>query len=78
LKLTRGTDYGLQGILYLATQPFEQVTLLHDIAKNQGIPETYLAKIFQDLTKADWCVPTAVRKVDSAWRGLPSRSPYGR
>ena len=52
LKLTRGTDYGIQGILYLATQPYEQVTLLHDIAKNQGIPETYLAKIFQDLTKA--------------------------
>ena len=52
MKLTRGTDYGIQGILYLATQPYEQVTLLHDIAKNQGIPETYLAKIFQDLTKA--------------------------
>ena len=52
MKLTRGTDYGIQGILYLATQPYEQVTLLHDIAKNQDIPETYLAKIFQDLGKA--------------------------
>ena len=52
MKLTRGTDYGIQGVLYLAAQPYEQVTLLHDIARVRGIPETYLAKIFQDLTKA--------------------------
>lgn len=52
LKLTRGTDYGIQGVLYLAAQPYEKVTLLHDIARERGIPETYLAKIFQDLTKA--------------------------
>lgn len=52
MKLTRGTDYGIRGILYLATQPYEKVTLLHEIAKEQDIPETYLAKIFQDLTKA--------------------------
>jgi Rrf2 family iron-sulfur cluster assembly transcriptional regulator len=52
LKLTRGTDYGIQGILHLATRPCDRVTLLHDIAKSCEIPETYLAKIFQDLTKA--------------------------
>ncbi len=52
MKLTRGTDYGLRGILYLAMQPFEQVTLLHDIAKSQAVPESYLAKIFQDLNRA--------------------------
>ena len=52
MKLTRGTDYGIQGVLYLTTQPYERVTLLHEIAVKRGIPETYLAKIFQDLTKA--------------------------
>jgi len=52
LKITRGTDYGIQGVLYLATQPLEKITLLHEIAEKRGIPETYLAKIFQDLTKA--------------------------
>ena len=51
MKLTRGTDYGILGILYLAMQPFEKVTLLYEIAKSQGIPESYLAKIFQDLGK---------------------------
>ena len=52
MKLTRGTDYGIQGVLFLAAQPYEKVTLLHDIARERNIPETYLAKIFQDLTKA--------------------------
>jgi Rrf2 family protein len=52
VKLTRGTDYGILGILYLAMQPFEQVTLLHDIAETQDVPESYLAKIFQDLNRA--------------------------
>ncbi|MBC7262995.1 MAG: Rrf2 family transcriptional regulator [Chloroflexi bacterium] len=51
VKITRGIDYGILGILYLATQPFEKVTLLHEIAKSQDIPESYLAKIFQDLAK---------------------------
>jgi Rrf2 family iron-sulfur cluster assembly transcriptional regulator len=51
MKLTRGTDYGILGILYLAMQPFEKVTLLYEIAKSQAIPESYLAKIFQDLSK---------------------------
>lgn len=52
MKLTRGTDYGIRGILHLAMQPFEQVTLLHDIAEKQDVPESYLAKLFQDLNKA--------------------------
>jgi Rrf2 family protein len=52
MKLTRGTDYGMRGMAYLAAQPFEQVTLLHDVARNQEVPESYLAKIFQDLSKA--------------------------
>jgi len=53
VKLTRGTDYGIRGILYLAMQPFEQVTLLRDVAKSQDVPESYLAKIFQDLNRAE-------------------------
>ncbi len=52
MKITRGTDYGIRGILYLAMQPNGKVSLLHEIAESQDIPETYLAKLFQDLTKA--------------------------
>lgn len=52
LKLTRGADYGTLGILYLACQPRERVVLISEIAGAQGVPESYLAKIFQDLAKA--------------------------
>jgi Rrf2 family protein len=51
MQLTRGTDYGIMGMVYLAMQPFDRVTLLHEIAEGQDIPESYLAKIFQDLCK---------------------------
>jgi Rrf2 family protein len=51
MQLTRGTDYGIMGMVYLAMQPFEKVTLLHEVAESQDIPESYLAKIFQDLSK---------------------------
>ena len=51
MRLTKGTDYGILGILYLAMQPVEQVTLLREVAESQDVPESYLAKIFQDLAK---------------------------
>lgn len=51
MRLTKGTDYGIRGVLYLAMQPEDKVTLLHEIAESQAIPENYLAKIFQDLAK---------------------------
>ncbi len=52
MKLTRGADYGTLGILYLARQPRDRVVLISEIASAQGVPESYLAKIFQDLAKA--------------------------
>jgi len=52
VKLTKGTDYGMLGILYLARQPRERVVLISEIAQAQDVPESYLAKIFQDLAKA--------------------------
>ena len=50
-SITRGTDYGILGILYLATRPLDKVTLLREVAQAQNVPETYLAKIFQELSK---------------------------
>jgi Rrf2 family iron-sulfur cluster assembly transcriptional regulator len=52
MRLTRGGEYGIRGMLYLAMQPFEAVTLLSEISNSQKIPESYLAKIFQVLAKA--------------------------
>ena len=52
MRISRGTDYGVRGIIYLAEQPQERVNLLHEVAKAKQVPESYLAKIFQDLAKA--------------------------
>lgn len=52
MKLTRAADYGTLGILYLARQPRDRVVLISEIASAQDVPESYLAKIFQELAKA--------------------------
>lgn len=51
MHLTRGADYGARGVIYLAKQPNNAIVLVGDIAREEGIPESYLAKIFQDLAK---------------------------
>jgi Rrf2 family protein len=52
MQLTRSGEYGLRGLLYLAKQPSEKVALVSEISREQNIPETFLAKIFQRLSKA--------------------------
>jgi len=52
MKLTRGGEYGILGVLYLAQQEDGKISVLSDIAKAQEIPPLFLAKVFQALTKA--------------------------
>ncbi len=51
MRLTRGADYGTRGILHLAKLPQGSVVLVGDIASAEDLPESYLAKIFQELAK---------------------------
>jgi Rrf2 family transcriptional regulator, iron-sulfur cluster assembly transcription factor len=51
VRLTRGADYGTRGIVRLAKISPSAVTLVSDIANAEGLPESYLAKIFQELAK---------------------------
>jgi Rrf2 family protein len=51
MRLTRGSDYGLRGLAYLARQPSGQVVLVREVAEAQHLPESYLAKIFQELVR---------------------------
>jgi Rrf2 family transcriptional regulator, iron-sulfur cluster assembly transcription factor len=51
VRLTRGADYGARGMVRLAKMAPSAVVLVSDIAAAEGLPESYLAKIFQDLTK---------------------------
>jgi Rrf2 family protein len=51
MQITRTEEYGLRGLVFLARQPPETVTLVSEISKDQNIPEAFLAKIFQRLSK---------------------------
>jgi len=51
MRLTRGSDYGLRGMLYMARQPRGRVCLVSEVATAENLPESYLAKIFQDLAR---------------------------
>jgi Rrf2 family transcriptional regulator, iron-sulfur cluster assembly transcription factor len=52
LKLGRQSSYAIDGLLVLAGKPFGTVMLLRDIAEAGSVPENFLAKIFQKLTRS--------------------------
>lgn len=51
MKLGRESSYGIEGLLTLAARPRGTAMLLSDIAADRGIPQSFLAKIFQKLTR---------------------------
>ena len=52
LQLTRGGEYGIRAMVYLAQYPVGHVSSLRDVGRAQDIPESFLAKIFQSLVHA--------------------------
>jgi Rrf2 family iron-sulfur cluster assembly transcriptional regulator len=56
LQLTRGGEYALRAMTYLACHPEGHVVSLRDICEAQDIPETFLAKILQSLAHAGLAV----------------------
>ena len=51
MVLTKACDYGVFGVLYLAKQPKGKIVSLSEISREEDIPEKFLAKIFQSLTR---------------------------
>jgi Rrf2 family protein len=49
LQLTRGSEYAIRAMMYLAARPAGEVSSLRDVGREQNIPESFLAKIFQNL-----------------------------
>ena len=49
MQLTRGVEYGIEGVLYLARQGGNEATFVREVSRATAIPETFLAKIFQRL-----------------------------
>ena len=52
MKLGRQSAYAIDGLLVLAKKPFGTVMMVRDIAKAGGVPENFLAKILQKLTRS--------------------------
>lgn len=50
--LTKACAYGIFGGIYLAKQPKGKVVSLSEISRAEDIPEKFLAKIFQHLTRS--------------------------
>ena len=56
LQLTRGAEYAVRAMTYLATFPEGHVVSLHEIGEAQDIPESFLAKILQSLVRGGLAV----------------------
>jgi len=52
MQFTKAEAYGLFGVLYLASQAPGKITPLSEISEGQDVPEKFLAKIFQSLSKS--------------------------
>ncbi len=56
LQLTRGGEYAVRAMSYLAGLPEGRVVPLHDIGEAQDIPGSFLAKILQSLVRGGLAV----------------------
>ena len=56
LQHTRGGEYAVRAMTYLARFPEGHVASLRDIGQAQEIPESFLAKILQSLVHAELAV----------------------
>jgi Rrf2 family iron-sulfur cluster assembly transcriptional regulator len=52
MVLTRAGGYGIFGVIYLAKQPKGKIVSLSEVSKAEDIPEKFLAKIFQHLSRS--------------------------
>lgn len=57
MRLSRESEYGLEGLRVLASQPPGKVMLLREIAAMGHLPERFLAKIFHKLARHRVVVP---------------------
>ena len=49
MLLTRGVEYAIEGVLYLARHDPLELVLIREISRATAIPPTFLSKIFQRL-----------------------------
>ncbi len=57
-RLSKGSEYAIRGVLYLAMQQPGKICFIDEIAEVQEVPRAYLAKIFQTLSKKGYLKST--------------------
>lgn len=51
MQFTKAEEYGMKGVLFLAEKEKNSITPLSEISGAKNIPEKFLAKIFQSLSR---------------------------
>lgn len=51
MRLTRAAEYGIRALLHLALQPPDKICFISEISLGQDVPEKFLAKILQTLSR---------------------------
>lgn len=54
MLLSRGSQYTLQALIYLAAQPHGKMILVREISDRLDIPPFYLAKLLQPVSRMGW------------------------
>ncbi len=52
MQITRAGEYAILGATYLARREIGRVVMMEEICQTENIPKSFLAKIFQNLTRA--------------------------
>jgi Rrf2 family transcriptional regulator, iron-sulfur cluster assembly transcription factor len=72
MQVTRAGEYAVIGLLYLAKQPPQRMVMIDEISEAEGVPKSFLAKIFQSLAKSGF-----VRSHRGAGGGFSLAKPAG-
>jgi Rrf2 family protein len=51
MKFSNSIEYAIHGLIFLSTVPAGTATQITDVAKAIKVPEAYLRKVFQELTR---------------------------
>ncbi|MFW6181285.1 MAG: RrF2 family transcriptional regulator, partial [Spirochaetota bacterium] len=52
MRFSTGLEYAIHGLVYLATVPPGKAVLISEVASAIGVSETYLRKVFQQLSRS--------------------------
>ena len=52
MQITRAGEYGVLGLLHLARQGGGRMVMIDEVSREEKIPKSFLAKIFQSLVRA--------------------------